>query len=642
VALTLTSGIRQATLEETSTTGERLSGWHGTVVDGIAILFSLLYLYQAGFGTLAPEIHRGAFILFTLVLIFALYPTRRRGSRERVSTIGWLLMGTSCLGVGYFMMEYQRFADMAGLPLSYLDLFMGILTVMVCLEACRRILGWTLTLVGVISIVYLYFGPHFPRLVAHRGYDMDRILGLMYAGTDGIFGVVAYVFASYVFPFMIFGAFLRTGGAVTFFVDVAKAVVGTLRGGPAKAAVASSFMLGSVMGSSTANTAITGAITIPLMIRSGFRKHVAGAVEAAASIGGQFMPPVMGAGAFLMAALTGVPYLKVISVAAIPAVLFFLSTYVMVHFEACRSGIERIPQEEIPGLGPTLKRGWHFFVPIGVLIYVLVAGFSPSKAGFYTILSLVGISALRRDYRFSPRQLAEALAAGGRDSLVVGATAAVVGIIIASILLPGLGLKFSFVVLQLSKGILPLAIFLIILASYVLGMGLTVTASYLVLVVLAAPALVELGVPLLTAHLLVFWYSQDATITPPVCLSAYVAAGIAKSDVWKTGFYSLRVGLGLYYIPFLFVYTPLLLNGTLLQILWAVASAVGGIFALGGAFQGYWLRRAKIHERVVLGVAALSFFWPNWGANLVGAAFILVVSMLQRRDRRELPAHSHE
>jgi TRAP transporter 4TM/12TM fusion protein len=303
----------------------------------------------------------------------------------------------------------------------------------------------------------------------------------------------------------------------------------------------------------------------------------------------------------------------------------------MVHFEACRAGLGGVAKDDVPAATLTLKRGWHFFVPITVLIILLVANFSPAKAAFYTILSLIAVTALRKEYRhtLSPRRLANALAAGARDSLVVGATAAVVGIIIASIILPGMGLKFSYVVLRLSKGILPLAIFLVILASYILGMGLTVTASYLVLVVLAAPALVDMGVPLLTAHLLVFWYSQDATITPPVCLSAYVASGIAKSDVWKTGFYSLRVGLGLYYIPFLFVYTPLLLNGPLSKILWAIAAAIGGILALGGAFQGFWLKHAGIFERFVLGVAALCFFWPLWKANLAGLGLVMIITFYQ-------------
>ncbi len=601
--------------------------------EGVAALFSLLYIYQAGFGTFDPEVHRGLYILFTLLLVFLFYPLPR-GSRWRLGLLAdSLFVILAIASIGYFIVEYPRFAEDAGLDLGPWDKALGLVALAMALEACRRTLGWILPALAVFFFLYLFWGPYFPAVIAHRGYSLDRVIGLMYASTEGIFGVVTYVFATYVFPFMIFGAFLRETGAVDFFLDLSQATVGTLRGGPAKAAVISSFILGSLIGSSTANTAITGTVTIPLMKRSGFRPHVAGGIEAAASIGGQFMPPVMGAGAFLMVGLTGTPYLEVIKISAIPAVLFFFSVFVLVHFEACKEGLEPLSREEMPALGATLRNGWLFLTPIGVLIFFLVRGASPSRAAFYTLVTMA-LPALAYGRNRAPRLFLNALTRGSQDSLFIGATAAVVGIIVAAIVLPGMGLKFSYLVMQLSHGYLPLAIVLIAAASYFLGMGLTVVSSYLVLVTLAGPALIDLQVPLITAHLLVFWYSQNATITPPVCPSSYVAAALAEADLWKTALYSLKMGLGLYYIPILFVYTPLLFTDTLLRTAWTAGAIALGIVALSATLQGFLVQRLKIGARVTLGVVALALSWPTPWLNVLGAGVLVAMAFQQRRQTR--------
>ncbi|HSB07300.1 MAG TPA: TRAP transporter fused permease subunit, partial [Thermodesulfobacteriota bacterium] len=472
---------------------------------------------------------------------------------------------------------------------------------------------------------------YLPSIIQHRGFDLNRIVSIMYASTDGIFGSVAYVFSTFIFLFIIFGTFIQRSGAGAFFIDLAKAVVGRITGGPGLTAVVSSGILGSVIGSSTANTAITGAVTIPMMISRGYPPHVAASVEAVVSIGGQFLPPVMGAGAFLMAAFIGIPYIQVAKAGLIPALLFFASMLFMVYFEAKRLHIEKIPKDEIPRVGEVLKRGWLFFFPIGLIIYLLVRGYSPSLAGFWAIVSVFAASLVSKDRKESLKGLGRTLAESGRSSLVMAVTAGIVGIIIMAIAMPGLGMKFSAIVLQLSGGKLLIALFLVMLASFILGMGMNVTSAYLLLVTLAAPALVNIGVPLITGHFFIFWTSQLAVITPPVCLSAYVAAAIAKSDPWKTGVYSLKMGLAIYYIPLLFIFIPYLLwQGSPVNVIWSSATALIGVFSFSSACQGFLLIETRFLERMMLFGSALGLVIFGWMTDLMGLLLLAGVILLQR------------
>jgi TRAP transporter 4TM/12TM fusion protein len=452
----------------------------------------------------------------------------------------------------------------------------------------------------------------------------------MYASTEGIFGSVVYVFANLIFLFVIFGSFLTASGAAKFFVELSKAAVGRFTGGAAQSAVVSSWLLGSVIGSSTANTAITGSITIPMMISRGYKRHIAAAVEAVVSIGGQFMPPIMGAAAFLIAAFVGIPYIEVAKAGLIPAVLFFLSMVFMVYLESKRLGLKGIPVKELPKLKTVFLGGWYHFLPIVIIISLLVAGFSTSLAGFYAIVSTVVLSWLNKETRMRPKQIFNALAEGARNSLSLSVTAGAVGILVAAITLPGLGLKFSSIILELANGNLPLALALVMAASFVLGMGMNVSSAYLVLITLAAPALVEMGVPLLTAHFFVFWTSQLSVITPPVALSAYVAAAIAKADVWKTGWYSLRMGLSIYYLPIMFVYIPALLwIGSTGEVIWAFTTTLFGVLAFSALMQGYLLTETKITDRILLGIGAISLVFPDLLTDFVGFAIISLVVAIQ-------------
>jgi len=378
----------------------------------------------------------------------------------------------------------------------------------------------------------------------------------------------------------------------------------------------------------------TGSITIPLMKRSGFRPHVAGGVEAAASTGGQLMPPIMGAGAFIMAQWTGIPYLKIIAVAAIPALMYFLSVGFFVHIEALKMGIRPIPKEELPSAWATLKEGVGFLIPVALLIFLLVRGFTPTFAASIGILSIIVVSWIRKDTRMGPKEILDALYLGARNSVSTASILICAGIVIGIVGITGVGVTFSGMVIELSGGHLFLAIVLVLLASLILGMGLPVTASYIFLAILAAPALQQLGISLLAAHMIIFWYSQDANVTPPVCLAAYSAAGIAGSKPMETGLAAWKLAKGLYIIPLLFAYSPLLFEGPLVEVIWAAVSGTLGLLAFTVAMEGYLLRPLRIWERGIWGAATLALLWPNHWSKVAGFMVICSLYAAQRLARR--------
>ncbi|MFZ5943055.1 MAG: TRAP transporter permease [Bacillota bacterium] len=599
-------------------------------INVIAAAFSGVFLYQAAFGVWEAHVSRGLYILFTLVLTFLIYPLIKNKVNKITEIIDLGLVLLSCLVVTFYIFKFDFYADMAGLKLQPIDIYMGVITVILVLEAARRLVGWALPIIGIVFLFYTIYGRSLPDIISHKGYDLNRVISVLYASTDGIFGSVVYVFSTFIFLFIIFGTFLQRSGAGLFFIELSKAFVGKFTGGPAQAAVVSSWILGSVIGSSTANTAITGAVTIPLMISRGYKRHVAAAIEAVVSIGGQFMPPIMGAAAFLMAAFVGVPYVEIIKAGFIPAILFFLSMIFMVYLEAKRMGLKGMPAEELPNPREVLKSGWHSLVPIVVIIVFLIRGNSPSMVAFWAIVTAFLVSLVRKETRMSVRDVFETLAEGAKSSLIMAVTAGVVGIIITAIALPGLGMKFSLVVLKLSGGSLPIALALVMVASFVLGMGMNVTSAYLVLITLAAPALVEMGIPLLTAHFFVFWASQLAVITPPVCISAYVAAAIAQADAWKTGWYSLRMGLSIYYIPIMFVYIPYLLwQGTFIQIIGAAITALLGVLSFSAAMQGFLIVKTTLIDRALLTISSILLVLYGTTTDILGLAALIAVAFLQ-------------
>jgi TRAP transporter 4TM/12TM fusion protein len=601
-----------------------------TVAKFVAASFAFVFLYQAAFGYWQVQFSRGMYITFALVLAFLINPNRKKDAPVWYEYADFLFIALSLAGTGYFMFNFEAITLAAGLPLSNLQLFLGFTTIAVVLEASRRTVGWPLAILAILFVLYTYFGQSMPAIIAHRGYSINRIISVMYTSTEGIFGSVVFVFATFIFLFIIFGAFLSASGAGHFFIEIAKAAVGRFTGGAAQSAVVSSWLIGSVIGSSTANTAITGSITIPMMINRGYKRHVAAAVEAVVSIGGQFMPPIMGAAAFLIAAFVGIPYIEVARAGLIPALLFFFSMVFMVYLEARRNNLRGIPKEELPSFVKTFLSGWYYFLPIGLIIALLVNGNSPSLAGFYAIVLTVVISWFKKETRMMPKDIFNALASGGRNALAMSTTAGAVGILVAAISLPGLGMRISSIIIQLSGGNLPIALILVMAASFVLGMGMNVTSAYLILIVITAPALVDMGVPLLTAHFFVFWTSQLSVITPPVALSAYVAAAIAEADVWKTGWYSLRMGLAIYYIPIMFVFIPSLLwVGSASVIIWTTFTTLAGVLAFSALMQGYLLSETTWYDRALLASAAFALVWTSVFTDVLGFSLIALVIFVQ-------------
>ncbi len=458
----------------------------------------------------------------------------------------------------YWMQEFEALNYRAGAE-NELDALVSIAGILISLEVCRRVLGWSMTLIGVMLICYGLFGPYFPDMIAHRGFGVERLATSLYLTTNGVFGVMANVLATYVILFIFFGAFLHKSGAGRFFIDLPMAAAGHSTGGPAKVAVVASALFGSVSGSAIANTVSTGAFTIPLMKRAGFRPHVAGAIEPSASIGGMFMPPIMGAGGFLMAELTETPYAHIMVIAIFPALLYFYSVFCMIHFEAKKHNIRGIDDPNMPHWTEVLKKEWYFSMPLVIITILMVMGYSPGFSAFWATLSCIAVSWVKKETRMGPREIWEAIQTGARNTLIIGATVGVIGVIVGTISLTGIGLKFSDIIISAAGGNLLAAIVLIALASLVLGMGVPVTAAYLIVAVLAVPPLMELGVVLIAAHMIVYWFSQDSNITPPVCVAAYAGAAIAGSDPWKTGWTSFKFAKLLYVVPILFAYTPQIL-----------------------------------------------------------------------------------
>jgi len=469
-----------------------------------------------------------------------------------------LYAAASALVVFYWIGQFELLNYRAGAE-NEVDALVSIAGILISIEVARRVLGWSMTLIGIAFLCYGYFGPHFPDIIAHRGFGLERLCTSLFLTTNGVFGVMASVLATYVILFIFFGAFLHKSGAGRFFIDLPLALAGKSTGGPAKVAVIASALFGSVSGSAIANTVSTGAFTIPLMKRAGFRPHVAGAIEPSASIGGMFLPPVMGAGGFLMAELTDTSYAYIMMISVFPALLYFFSVFCMIHFEAKKEGIKGLVDDEFPHWKEVLRKDWYFSLPLVIITILMILGRSPGFSAFWATVSCIVISWFRPETRMGLREIWEAVQTGARNTLVIGATLGVIGIIVGTISLTGIGLKFSDIIISLAGGNLLAAIGLVALASLVLGMGVPVTAAYLITAVLAVPPLGDLGVPILCAHMIVYWFSQDSNITPPVCVAAYAGAAIAGSDPWKTGWTSFKYAKLLYVVPILMAFTPSIL-----------------------------------------------------------------------------------
>jgi len=594
---------------------------------------SLYYLWMAWRGAASLQYFRGVAVLYSLVVPVLLYRGWQRGREDAPGALDLLLAIGAVVGVGYWIAEHEAMAYRAGAYLP-VDFWMGVVVTLVALEAARRVLGLSMVLVAILPMLYALFGHYLPPVIGHRGFTFRRVIEYVYLTSDGIFGVMAEVIAAFVIPFVVFGSFLQRAGVGRFFIDLSLAALGRIAGGPAQAAVVSSALLGTINGSPIANTVTTGAITIPLMKRTGFPPHIAAAVEGAASTGGMVLPPVMGAGAFIMAEMTATPYVEIAKIAAIPGLLFFLAVGVMVYFESRKLGLRGLGQDEIPPLGETLRRGWFLVIPIGVLVASLASGASPERSAVYGVLATVAVSWFRRESRMGLRAVWEALVDGGRASLFVAALTGAVGILIGVLALTGIAIRFGWIIVQLAGQNLLLTILLVAASTLILGLALPITATYLVVAVIAVPVLRELGLPLLTAHMIVFWLSLDSNITPPVALGPFAAAAIAGADPMRAGWNCFRFAKVIYVMPVLFAYTHILLTGTAAQNAMAAASAAVGVVIFSILSTAYFVVRMTPLDFVLMAAATLLAFVPHPATVAAGAALVGVVFLAQRRRQR--------
>ncbi|GIO08260.1 C4-dicarboxylate ABC transporter [Brevibacillus reuszeri] len=591
----------------------------------LLVLFSLYQLSSTLFFTIPPQIHRPIHLAFGLCLVYLLYAGRTKGDSNKIGVINILL---ALLGVAvtlYWVVDYEGLVTRTGNYTS-LDMVVGGVAILLVLEAARRVVGLPITLIATIFLLYTYLGPYMPGFLEHRGSDLSRIIGHSYYTLEGILGTPIAVSSTFIFLFVLFGAFLEKTGVGEYFNDLSLVVAGRRIGGPAKVAVFSSALQGTISGSSVANVVTSGAFTIPMMKRLGYRSEFAAAVEASSSTGGQIMPPVMGAAAFLMAEFIGVPYLEIAKSAALPAILFFVGIWIMTHFEAKRLGLRGLTKEELPNKKEVLKKV-YLLLPIVIIITALMMNFSAERSAIIGIVSTIVVGAFRKETRMSVADILQALASGARMALGVVAATACAGIIVGTITLTGIGLKLANGLIDLAGGELFLTLFFTMIASLILGMGTPTTANYIITSTIAAPALVQLGVPVIAAHMFTFYFGIVADITPPVALAAFAASGIAKSKPIKTGIESTRLSIAAFMAPYIFVVSPalLLIDTTFTESLWVMFTSTLGMIGVGAGLIGYWMAKLNILERIAAVAGGVLAVIPGIESDIAG--FILLAAI---------------
>ena len=569
---------------EVSPVYDDLKRFEQILFDICAVGLLLFYSYAAVLSPAATQYHRGVYVIITYVLVFLLYQSKSTIGR----IIDYILIAASIITISYWIYNFEVINYRTGAE-TPLDMGIAMVGVLLGIELARRVVGNIFVVIGVIMISYGVYGDYMPDLISHAGDTFPALCTSIFYKSDGIFGIMANVLATYILLFVLFGSFLEKCGAQKFFIDFPLAAVGHKIGGPGKVSVIASGLFGSISGSAIANTVSTGAFTIPMMKKAGFKPHIAGGIEPAASIGGMFMPPIMGAGGFIMAELTGLPYSQIMLVALFPAMMYFFSVFVMVHYEAKKNNIAGEKSEHNPW--EILKSEWYYTIPLIVITTFMLLGYSPGYSAILGLVSCIVISWFRKETRIGPKEFLEASRKGAESSLKIGATVGVIGIIIGVLTFSGLVLTFADIVIELAGGSLVMTIFLIALASLVLGMGVPVTAAYLITAVVAVPALTHLGVNVLAAHMIVYWLSQDSNITPPVCIAAFAGATIAKANMWKTAFSAFKFAKFLYLGPFLFGFVPgFSLNGSATDIIKAFIVIIFGTWLYSYLLSGIWIK----------------------------------------------------
>ncbi len=617
----------------------KLKGIIGWIVFIGLLSFSLFHLYTGVFGMLTAQLQRSIHLGFALALIFLLFPARKK-DRGRKHKVAWYDMILAILGVAvgaYWPLFIDEIVMRAG-RLTEIDFYVGLLAVLLVLEATRRAVGLPITIIAIIFLLYGIFGPYMPSFLAHRGLDLDRLIQTMFFTTEGILGTPLGVSATYIFLFLLFGSFLVKTGVGQYFNDLAVSIAGKRIGGPAKVAIFSSALQGTISGSSVANVVTSGSFTIPMMKKLGYKKEFAGAVEATASTGGQIMPPVMGAAAFLMVEFIGggITYWEIAKAAAIPALLYFTGVWIMTHFEAKRLGLRGLKDEEMPNRKEVLKK-IYLLLPILAVIVLLMSGMSVIRAALWSIVITVLVSAIRKETRISIKDFIDALVDGARTALGVAAATAAAGIIVGVVVKTGLGLKMANGLLELAGGLLIPTLMLTMVAAIILGMGSPTTANYVITSTIAAPAIILLGVPDLSAHLFVFYFGIIADITPPVALAAFAAAGVSGGDPIKTGVTATKLAIGAFIIPYMFVLSPelLMIDTTWYYLIWVVFTALTGMMAIGAGVIGYWLRKLNWMERILGIIGGLLLIYPEGISDIIGLVIFVLLIVLQYVFKRD-------
>jgi TRAP transporter 4TM/12TM fusion protein len=604
----------------------------------IAVAMALYHIWVilppalGGQGTPEAIIFRGTHLLFALALTFLIY--RRAGTGSAPSLLDYALLALAIAPVTYLFWNYDYIVNRIYYvdDMSTADMAMAVILIVLIMEATRRLIGWALPITAIVFLCYALF---FARV------EPMRLLDQLFMTTEGVFGAPLGISAAYVMIFVLFGAFMERTGTGQLFMDFALSLTGHTAGGPGKVAVVSSSLFGTISGSAVANVMVDGPISIPLMKRTGFKAHFAAGVEAVASTGGQIMPPIMGAAAFVMAEFLSVSYGQVIIWALIPAVLYYVACFAAVHFEAKRHGIMGVPRSELPVLSTTLRERGHLFIPVATILIVLYSGYSAPLAALAGTLLCFPVAAMRASTRVNVRLpiIIDAMIDGARNALAVALACACAGIVIGVVALTGAGIVFTQAVIGLAQNWLLLALILTAIAGIVLGMGMPTTPAYIVMTSLLVPALIKLGVVTPAAHMFAFYFAILSAITPPVALAVYAAAGLAKADLWSSGWAAVKIGCAGFIVPFMFVYEPaLLMIGDWPTIIWRFILSFVGIGLLAAGLHGYLLRRATLWERALLIATAFCLVKPDWVADLIGLALALVVVAVQWRGRDRAPA----
>jgi len=609
----------------------KVKGNAGKVISAIAVCFSLFQLIT-GYFPLIAMYQRLIHVIFGFSLIFLLFPLSAKQRRDRLSWDGYVFVGLLLYVSLYVAMNFVARADQVGLEPPLYELILGGLLIFLTLEASRRTTGWSLAIFCIGSLIYACFGEWLPDVLGHPNYSLERIISGLFMTTEGIYGSLTGIASTFIFLFVLFGTFMQESGAGTFFFGLASSLFGHVRGGPAKIAVVASSLFGMISGSAMANVSAVGQITIPMMKRAGYKPHFAGAVESASGVGGQFMPPVMGGSVFLMMEILGVSYYAICKAAVLSAILYYVAIFFIVDFEAVKYNLKGQPKAECPKFKEVFKQGFHFIIPPAILVYLLIyANVTESRAAFWAVISVPLASFLRKSTRMSPRKILRALETGALGFLPIAGVVVACNILVGMITLTGLGLQISSILIELSGNSLFWLLFLTMIASLILGLGLPIIVSYLVLAVLVAPALTQMGVDPMAAHLFIFFFALVSDLTPPVAPGAFVAAGIAGADMMRTAWMACRLGLVVYILPYMFVYNnALMLKGDLDDIILSAITAFIGVYALACGIQGYMFHPTRIYERILFFVAAFALIKPGWISDLVGMVILVGLLLLQK------------